>query len=315
MKCRKCTEKAILYMAQHRLALCRDHYREWFVNQTEKTIHRFKMFRKDEPVLVAISGGKDSLTLWDVLLTLGYEVTGLYIDLGINLSTLPYSKSSLDMIEKFRSSRGYPPLHVERVQDSLGATIPEITEILRRYRDKPCSVCGLIKRHEMNRIASKYGFPVVATGHNLDDEAAVLFQNVLQWQTEYLQRQYPVLTEEDGLVRKVKPLCRFYERETAAYALIRGIEYIYDECPFSTGASSIFYKEILNSLEEKRPGTKFQFYLSFVRARKEGRLFPLTRRPELKKCKICGQPTSSTDYCSFCRLKLQIQKEQPIIRS
>ncbi len=310
MKCRKCGNKAILYMRQHRLALCRDHYIDWFIGQTEKTIGRFKMFKKDESILVAISGGKDSLTLWDVLLTLGYKATGLYIDLGINMAALSYSKTSMDMIEKFRSSRGYPPLHVEKIQKSLGATIPEITHTIRRYKDKPCSVCGLIKRHEMNRIAIRNGFPVIATGHNLDDEGAVLFQNVLQWQTDYLRRQYPILTEEDGLVRKVKPLCRFYERETAAYALIRGIEYIYDECPFSVGASSIFYKEILNSMEEKRPGIKLQFYLSFIKARKEGRLFPEGQsRPELNKCKMCGQPTSSPDYCSFCRLKLQIQKE------
>ena len=53
---------------------------------------------------------------------------------------------------------------------------------------------------------------------------------------EYLLRQGPVLAESPGLARKVKPLCRFYEREMAAYALLRGIEYIYDECPHAAGA-------------------------------------------------------------------------------
>jgi len=93
----------------------------------------------------------------------------------------------------------------------------------------------------MNRVARDGGYTVLATGHNLDDEAAVLFGNTLNWQTSYLQRQSPVLAAREGLVRKVKPLCRFYEREMAAYALVEGIEYIYDECPYAVGAKSILY--------------------------------------------------------------------------
>jgi uncharacterized protein (TIGR00269 family) len=155
----------------------------------------------------------------------------------------------------------------------------------------------------MNRIARDRGYDVLATGHNLDDEAAVLFGNTLRWSADFLRRQGPVLEETSGLARKVKPLCRFYEREMTAYALLRGIEYIYEECPFAEGSTSIYYKEMLNRLENDRPGAKLTFYLSFLEARERG-LFaaPPDTQQELHPCSNCGQPTTAPGLCSFCRM-------------
>jgi uncharacterized protein (TIGR00269 family) len=116
-------------------------------------------------------------------------------------------------------------------------------------------------------------------------------------------RQNPVLkATHSGVVRKVKPLCRIYEREMAAYAVLRGIEYIYDECPFSQGANSILYKEMLNQLETARPGGKLIFYLNFLKARQNG-LFTPQADPDLEllhACPICGQPTTAPRECAFC---------------
>ncbi len=83
MRCRKCGQPAAINMPQHRLALCKTHYPEWFLEQTERTIRKFQMVAKSDRILIAVSGGKDSLALWDVLWKLGYQVDGLYIDLGI----------------------------------------------------------------------------------------------------------------------------------------------------------------------------------------------------------------------------------------
>jgi tRNA-5-methyluridine54 2-sulfurtransferase len=174
---------------------------------------------------------------------------------------------------------------------------------VRRGRSKPCAVCGLIKRHAMNRVARDGGYDVLATGHNLDDEVAVLFGNVLHWQTGYIARQAPVLpARQDGLARKVKPFCRLHERETAAYALITGIDYIYDECPYAVGATSLRNKDMLNQMEEESPGTKIQFYQGFLQARKEGFFREQAEEVELQPCPNCGQPTSVSGLCTFCRL-------------
>jgi uncharacterized protein (TIGR00269 family) len=196
-----------------------------------------------------------------------------------------------------------PRLHVVDVAKVYGETIPQVAARTTRGRSKPCSVCGLIKRHVMNRVARDGGYDVLATGHNLDDEVAVLLGNTLAWNAGYLLRQAPVLpADKPGLARKVKPFCRLYERESAAYALVRGIEYIYDECPFAEGSTSIAHKEILNQMEKDSPGTKLQFYLSFLRAREQGLFAEHAKQVELNACDKCGQPTSAPGLCAFCRL-------------
>ncbi len=303
IRCRKCGREAAIMMRQHRLALCDEHYLEWFVEQTERTIRMFRMFDRSERVLVAVSGGKDSLSLWDVLLRLGYQADGLYIGLGID-GGIQYSDQSYEKCRRFVEER-WPQarLIVVDVKEVYGETIPEVAARTMRGRDKPCAVCGLIKRYIMNRVAHDGGYAALATGHNLDDEVAVLFGNVMNWQVGYMARQGPVLpASRPGFARKVKPFCRFYERETAAYALLRGIDYIYDECPYAEGSTSIAYKEWLAKLEEERPGTKLRFYLGFLKAKEEGLIAFRTDEAELHACEKCGQPTSAPGICAFCRL-------------
>ena len=195
--------------------------------------------------------------LWDILVRLGYQADGLYLGLGID-GGINYSDESQRLTEKFASENNLK-LHVVDIEKEYGQSIPVLAEISHRGHGKPCAVCGLAKRHEMNRIARDLGYDVLATGHNLDDEAAVLFGNTLTWSSEYLLRQGPVLPGSDGLARKVKPLCRFYEREMTAYAIARGIDYIYDECPFAEGSQSIFYKESLNHWKLRAPAQNLLF--------------------------------------------------------
>ncbi len=302
MLCHKCSERAAIRMRQHRLQLCQDHYIEWFVEQTERAIHKYHMFTKQEKVLVAVSGGKDSLGLWDVLWKLGYSADGLYIHLGI-ASEENYSDESERLSRQFAEERGLN-LRVINVQEMYGETIPQMAHRSRRARHKPCSACGLVKRHEMNRIAYDLGYPVLATAHNLDDEVAVLFGNVLMWQTEQLSRQAPALQSAEGFTRKVKPFVRFYERETAAYTLLRGIAYIEEECPYADGSKQLYYKDILNKMEEEHPGIKLAFYVGFLNAKEKGAFENLPEAHKeigLHACPSCGQPTINAGECAFCR--------------
>ncbi|MCR4406089.1 MAG: TIGR00269 family protein [Anaerolineae bacterium] len=300
MKCRKCGRPAVINMRQHKLALCEEHFLEWVLEQTRRAIDRYHMFAPDDKVLVAVSGGKDSLSLWDVLLRLGYRAEGLYIKLGVEEGA--YSDKSLGYVERFAAERGGVHFQVVDVKVTYGMSVLEVARARHRGH-KACSVCGLIKRHIMNRVAYEGGYSCIATGHNLDDEVAVLMQNTLRWQVGYLARQSPVLpATHPRLARKVKPFVHLYERETAAYALVRGIDYIYDECPYAVGATTLFYKDLLNQLEERSPGAKLSFYLSFLRAREQGLTFTEQTRLELHDCPRCGQPTTAPGLCAFCRL-------------
>src|SRR5262245_31544385 len=257
MKCRKCGAPAALELRRHNAAFCASDFLDFFRNQVREAIRRHRMFARGERVLVAVSGGKDSLALWDVLLDDGYDATGLYLDLGI----FDYSVESKAKCEAFATARG-ARLVISRVADEVGGPVPVIKEVTRR---PPCSGCGLSKRYLMNRIALERGMPVVATGHNLDDEAATLFGSVLHWQTDALPRQSPALpSTHPKLVRRVTPLYRLSERETAAFAFLRKIDYIVEECPFAAGATSITHKEILSRLEDASPGAKHNFLFGFL---------------------------------------------------
>jgi len=303
MHCRTCGDKAVINMRQHKLALCKTHFLTWVPEQVERTIRRYRMFTHRDRLLVAVSGGKDSLSLWRIITGLGYTADGLYIGLGID-GGLAYSARSLQYAQSFAQQHQLF-LHIVDVQTEYGETIPELAERTHRGRHKPCSVCGLTKRHVMNRLARQGSYDVLLTGHNLDDEAAILFGNTLNWVGSYLIRQAPVLeADRPGLARKVKPLCRMYEREMGAYALLAGIDYIHEECPFAAGSTSIYYKELLNKLESDRPGAKLSFYLSFLQASRSGLFSPSAdeRADLVHNCPECGQPTSAPGRCIFCRM-------------
>lgn len=308
MRCRKCNEKAVINMRQHKLALCPTHFVDWVPSQVELTIQKYNMFSRQDKLLVAVSGGKDSLSIWDILQQLGYSADGLYIGLGID-EGIDYSRNSLAYTRSFAMHHELT-LHVVDMQSEYGESIPNLARRTHRGHYKPCSVCGLAKRHVMNRIAGQHGYSVLLTGHNLDDEAAILFGNTLNWLGPYLLHQSPVLeADKPGLVRKAKPLCRMYEREMAAYAFLRGIDYIKDECPFAKDSTSIYHKTLLNKMETDRPGTKLNFYLSFLRAKRDGLFSPSGDENSkwLHTCPDCGQSTTAPGLCSFCRMVHPIQ--------
>ena len=127
MKCRKCGGSAALELRRHNAAFCSPHFIEFFRRQVAEAIHSHRMFARDEPILVAVSAGKDSLALWDVLLEEGYRTAGIYLDLGI----FDYSQESKARCEAFAATRG-EKLYVERVADAVGAPIPDVQKVTRR---------------------------------------------------------------------------------------------------------------------------------------------------------------------------------------
>ena len=304
MKCTRCKEPAVVALPSHHAGFCEPCFLDFYTRQVEKGIRKHRLFTPEDSILVAISGGKDSLGLAFELSRLGYKITGLHVDLGIPVS----SPAARGVVERFCTKHGIPLIVKETAAEGL--PIPLVKERLNR---PICSACGKIKRHIFNRTALEEGFDVLATGHNLDDELARLFSNTLRWDAAYLADQGPLLLEErgaGGFARKVKPLWRLSEFETANYAFLRGIDYHCAPCPYSKGASFTFHKSLLADLEEHMPGKKLDFYQGFLERGKPAFAAVEAKSPDpLAPCTRCGFPTSS-EVCGVCRIKSALLEEK-----
>lgn len=304
MKCKRCSATAVVALPSHHAGFCPDCYREFFSRQVERGIEGHELFTRQDRILVALSGGKDSLSLMLELSRQGYDVTGLHIDLGIPQSS-PIARG---VVERFCVKHGLKLL----INDMAAEGVP-IPLVKTRLRRPICSACGKIKRHYFNKTALEGGFTVLATGHNLDDEVARLFSNTLRWDVSYLSDQGPVLAAsegEGGFARKVKPLWRLSEFEIANFAFLEGIEHHYSPCPYSGGASFSFYKHLWHQLEEEMPGRKLAFYLDFLsKGRPAFAQMEAKQGLDLRPCTICGFPTSAGE-CGVCRIKAICSHEE-----
>ena len=303
-KCRTCRGPAIIDLPRHNANFCAEHFMELCRRQVTKAIEKFAMLTPEDRILVAVSGGKDSLAVWDLLIDLGYQADGLYIGLGIG----EYSDVSGEYAKAFAAERGLRLVTID-LRDEYGFDVPTASRATRRV---PCSACGTSKRHLFDKAALDGDYTVLVTGHNLDDEAAVLFGNTLRWDVEYLARQLPVLPARHGFPKKVKPLVRLTERETAAWCIVRGIDYLVDECPMAEGNKHLAYKAALNAIEQESPGSKASFYLNFL-----DNMAPLlagttaAATDTLQECRSCGAPTTG-DLCAFCRVAEKSRAHEPV---
>ena len=302
MKCTRCRQPAEVQLRAHNAAFCRPCFLFFVRRQVERAIAAEGMCNPTERVLVAVSGGKDSLALWDILADLGYDTTGLYVGLGIG----EYSDRSYAKVAAFAAQRALPLRVVHLAEEGEGLAVPLVARLARR---PACAACGTMKRHYFDAAATAGGFDVLVTGHNLDDEAARLLGNVLRWQKDHLARQRPVLPPtHPKFVRKVKPLFLTSEYEMAVYAFMRGIDYIVEECPNAAGATQLVYKDTLNRLEAASPGTKLAFVKEFLRTGQPA--FAAPARPEPQACLGCGMPAYGTT-CAFCSLVQTVARKRP----
>ena len=296
-------------MRRHNAAFCKEHFVHHCDEQVRRAIHSHRMLEPGSAVLVAVSGGKDSLALWEILVRLGYEADGLYLGLGIGDYSDESGVYTREFADAARASadRGRPR------RRRTGYTIPQAAAAHPPRAVRRAAACR--SATSSTRRAIERGYDVVATGHNLDDEAAVLLGNVLRWDAGYLGRQHPVLPAAPGFVRKVKPLVRLGERETAAYCVLQGIDYQVEECPMAAGNRHLGYKEVLNALEDRSPGIKAAFLFGFLErghARFADEAEQRARRAAASA--PCAARRRPATVCAFCRLRSRSAPGRPAHR-
>jgi uncharacterized protein (TIGR00269 family) len=305
IQCSKCESKAIYLRRYTSEALCDSCLTDTTLHRVRRTINKHKMFRENDRIAVAISGGKDSSVLLDVLHRIesrypDSEITPITIDEGIK----GYRDNALDAAKKLTRRLGFP-LEVRRFSKLFGRSLDEIVKL--RKSGKPigaCSYCGVLRRRAINMTAAELKADVVATGHNMDDEAQTLLINMLRGDSRRIVRtSRPRAKAIRGLVPRVKPIMEITERDVVAYSHSHDLEYHDVPCPYSVEAYRNDVKDFLNDMEHRRPGT----LLSILRSGEEiARAFEQTpAASELRECEQCGSVTPAR-ICKVCSMLSEI---------
>ncbi len=224
----------------------------WQMSATEKKIMRgfrkavidYGLLDDDQPVLVGLSGGKDSLTLLKMLKLFlrtskyKYKLAAGHIDLGFGQDTAPLQKLC-DELEV--------PLFVEHTQ---------ISQVVFDYRaeQNPCSLCANMRRGALNNLAVREGYAKVALGHHLDDAAETVLLNMCFNAKVDCFRPKTWLTNREITV--IRPLIYVDERTIATYARQEQLPVIDSCCPANTHTKREDMKQALAAIQQFAPAAK-----------------------------------------------------------
>ena len=294
--CTYCSGDAVYTREYEGVSFCSKCFRGALEEKVRKTIIRHQMLDYDDHVAVAVSGGKDSLTLLNVLVKLEgrfpkSRLTAVCVDEGID----GYRDEALELARNSCSRLGVEQVVVS-FRELFGATTDEIAGL--RLGQTPCAYCGVFRRKAINKAAAKIGATKITTAHNLDDEVQTVLLNMLHGDPMRIARSGPLLKDPSGrFLPRIKPLSDIPEKEIVLYAYLNRIEFQSIECPHGHEALRNDIRAFLNQLEQKHPGSKFTLQRAAERLRDT--LTETTPIMELGQCEKCGDPTPHK-FCEAC---------------
>ena len=298
--CSSCQRHASFYKRENEgTSLCKTCFRDSVERRVRRTISHWKMFSPTDHVAVAVSGGKDSLTLLMILKKLSSrfsqtKITAVTIDEGI----AGYREEAVDLASEYCKK-----LSVDHEIVSFAELYGnDLDDFLRGRKDRltACSYCGVFRRKAINVAARRVGATKIATAHNLDDVVQTYLLNLFQGDVDRFARFSPVLRDpRGGFLPRVKPLCEVPEREVALYGYVEGLTFQSASCPYMMEALRNELRTVLNRLELAHPGVVFSAYRAMTRLR--GLAEPNVAPSELRACRSCGEPTT-LELCEACRM-------------
>jgi uncharacterized protein (TIGR00269 family) len=302
--CTSCRRKEAVFMRRYSgEKLCGRCFCKSIESKVRGTISKYEMFEPKDKIMVAVSGGKDSVTLLHILTKIekafpDAALSAVTVDEGIK----GYRDEALKVAKKNCRKLGAEHV-VTSFKEMYGYTLDEIVNLIRNKKKKgltPCSYCGVLRRRALNTAAREAGVDKLATAHSLDDETQTMLLNIIHGDALRIARAKPVLTViHPKLVQRVKPVCEVPEKEIAFYAYLRRIEFQSIPCPYAQTALRNDIRTMLNRMEEKHAGTKFTVFRSVERIRPA--LEAMAEEAKLQNCRKCGEPTVG-ELCKPCQM-------------
>ena len=303
MKCDRC-ENQIAYTRKYSgEKLCSLCFSNSILRKTAKTISKYNMIQNDELVAVAVSGGKDSLTLLKIMNEMAsnhnFRIKAITIDEGIP----GYRNEALEIVEKFCQNLNVE-LTTYSYKELFELTLDEALDLRENEKTSSCSICGTLRRRAMEYAAKDIGADVIATGHNLDDTLQTFVINMVSGDTNKVGWMDP--DTSGNSLRKIKPFCEIYESEIVFYAFTNNIPFQSEPCPHMNEGIRTEIREFLNSLENQHNGIKNNFYQSII---KVSQIVKDSNQKQKMICEKCGSECTGT-ICSVCNMVLKLKENK-----
>ncbi len=301
--CDRCNAKSAYHRVYSGESLCVRCFSRSIEEKVAKTVSKYSMIKYGDRIAVAVSGGKDSLSLLHIMNVLcgkhGSTICAVTIDEGID----GYRDESLDIVNKFASQ-----LNIEHkvlsYKDLYGVSLEDSLQLRKGKKMSSCSICGTFRRRAIDIAAETVGADVVATAHNLDDVLQTFMINILAGDVERIGWTYPEPVGYANGLRKIRPFTEIYEHEIAFYALVNEIPFQSEECPYMNEGIRTEIRRFLNSLEKSHAGIKYNAYNTMVKVAKRVKD---SGSKEHNKCVLCGRD-STNKICSVCSLTVTLKQ-------
>lgn len=299
--CMICERNRAFYRRENDgIVLCESCFKTSIEKKVRRTISYWDMFSPDDHVAVAVSGGKDSLTMLMILKKLTSKfprtkITAVTVDEGI----AGYREEAVRLASDYCNK-----LEIEHVilsfEELYGLGLDDFLRS-KKQRMTACSYCGVFRRKAINLGARRINATKIATAHNLDDMVQTYLLNLFQGDVMRFARFSPVLKDSRArFLPRLKPLCEIPEREVALYGYSEGLEFQSASCPYMTEALRNELRSMVNRLEIAHPGILFSSYRAMTKLR--GFAEASVPRSDLQECNYCGEPTPFT-ICEACKMQ------------
>jgi tRNA 2-thiocytidine biosynthesis protein TtcA len=210
-----------------------------------KAIADYAMIGEGDHIMVCLSGGKDSYTLLDMLLSLqrsapvGFEITAVNLD-------QKQPGFPVDVLPRYLEGRG---VRFRIIEQNTYAVVKRVIPEGKTM----CGLCSRLRRGALYRFAAENGITKIALGHHRDDIVETLFLNMFFGGR--MKAMPPKLLSEDRRHIVIRPLCYVPERLIARYAAARAFPIIpCTLCGSQTNMQRGVVKNMLLDWEQKSPG-------------------------------------------------------------